>query len=112
MLNVQAEQVRIVGPLTEAYKTILTEDAVRFLARLSNNFEGRRQELLDMRRKRQEAIDRGTMPDFLPETERTRKAEWTVAPIPTDLQDRRVEITGPVERRPMAGAAGTALPRR
>jgi malate synthase len=104
MLNVQAEQVRIVGPLTEAYKTILTEDAVRFLAKLSNTFEGRRQELLEARRRRQEAIDRGEMPRFLPETEGIRKAEWTVAPIPRDLQDRRVEITGPVDRKMIINA--------
>ncbi len=104
MLNVQAEQVRIVGPLTDAYKTILTEDAVRFLAKLSNTFEGRRRELLDVRRRRQEAIDRGQMPDFLGEAEGIRKAQWTVAPIPPDLQDRRVEITGPVERKMIINA--------
>ncbi len=104
MLNVQAEQVRIVGPLTGAYKTILTDDAVRFLARLSNAFEGRRQELLEARRRRQEAIDRGEMPHFLKETEGVRKAEWTVAPIPDDLRDRRVEITGPVERKMIINA--------
>ncbi len=71
---------------------------------LHRTFEGRRRELLERRIARQEAIDAGQLPDFLPETESVRKGNWTVAPIPTDLLDRRVEITGPVDRKMIINA--------
>src|SRR5438045_9005628 len=70
-----------------------------FVATLVRTFSGRREELLQRRVQRQAEIDAGKMPDFLPETERIRQGSWTVAPIPDDLQDRRVEITGPAERK-------------
>jgi malate synthase len=100
----QAEQTHIAGPITEADRAILTDEAVRFLAALSRNFEERRQELLARRRARQQEIDRGAMPGFLPETEWIRKADWVAAPIPADLLDRRVEITGPVDRKMIINA--------
>src|SRR6201999_4570393 len=75
-----------------------------FLAHLSHEFEGRRRELLEKRKARQAEIDAGKFPDFLPETESIRKGDWTVAPIPDDLQDRRVEITGPVDRKMVINA--------
>jgi malate synthase len=83
---------------------ILTPDAVQFLNRLAHNFEPRRQDLLARRRIRQQEIDAGHLPDFLPETAHTRESQWRVAPIPQDLLDRRVEITGPVDRKMIINA--------
>lgn len=68
------------------------------------SFNERRKKLLAERQKRQQAFDRGELPDFLPETEHIRHSEWKVAPIPADLQDRRVEITGPVDRKMIINA--------
>ena len=83
---------------------ILTPEASRFLTRLAREFEPRRRELLERRRTRQMEIDAGALPGFLPETAHIREAEWTVAPIPQDLLDRRVEITGPVDRKMIINA--------
>src|SRR5436305_579170 len=93
------EGIEIRGPITAEFAEILTPEAMAFVATLVRTFSGRREELLRRRVQRQAEIDAGTMPDFLPETERIRQGNWTVAPIPHDLQDRRVEITGPVERK-------------
>ncbi len=94
-----------VTPLgNELENQVLTPDASLFLTRLARSFEPRRQELLDRRRVRQQQIDAGQMPDFLPETASIREKEWTVAPIPRDLLDRRVEITGPVDRKMIINA--------
>ncbi len=84
--------------------TILTPEAQAFLAVLERTFGARRRALLEERIQRQAAIDSGRLPDFLPETAGIRAAEWTVAPIPADLVDRRVEITGPVERKMVINA--------
>jgi len=83
---------------------ILTPEATRFLTQLARRFESRRRELLERRQIRQREIDGGTLPGFLPETAHVREAEWTVAPIPKDLLDRRVEITGPVDRKMIINA--------
>ncbi len=83
---------------------ILTPEASAFLSRLARKFEPRRQELLAARGVRQQRIDAGNLPDFLPETAHIREKEWTVAPIPNDLLDRRVEITGPVDRKMIINA--------
>jgi len=83
---------------------ILTEPAEQFLTLLAREFDARRQELLARRRQRQEQIRSGVMPDFLPETTHVRAANWTVASIPSDLLDRRVEITGPVDRKMIINA--------
>ncbi len=96
--------IQIAGPVTEADKTILTPEAVSFISSLSRNFEGARQQLLERRRERQQEIDRGIMPQFLPQTEWIRNSDWVAAPIPADLQDRRVEITGPVDRKMIINA--------
>jgi malate synthase len=88
----------------EVETQILDSKAQAFLTKLARHFEGRRQELLALRRKRQQQIDAGQFPDFLPETAEIRAAEWKVAPIPPDLMDRRVEITGPVERKMIINA--------
>jgi malate synthase len=84
--------------------TILTAESLAFLRELHHRFDAQRRELLEMRAKRQELIDAGELPDFLPETESIRQAHWTVAPIPSDLIDRRVEITGPVDRKMIINA--------
>jgi malate synthase len=90
--------------MESGFHEILTPEALRFLAELHHRFDGRRRELLEARRARQAAIDSGHTPDFLPETASVREGDWTVAPIPADLQDRRVEITGPVERKMVINA--------
>ena len=77
---------------------------MRFVERLVREFGGQREELLRSRAKRQREFDAGQRPDFLPETEHIRRADWTVAPIPADLQDRRVEITGPTDRKMIINA--------
>jgi malate synthase len=92
------------GLRSELETQILTPEATAFLTRLGRRFEPRRQELLAARRSRQQRIDAGELPDFLPETAHIREKEWTVAPIPHDLLDRRVEITGPVDRKMIINA--------
>ena len=89
---------------TDVEMQILTPEASAFLTKLAREFEARRQQLLARRRARQQQIDAGQFPDFLPETAHIRQAEWTVAPIPHDLLDRRVEITGPVDRKMIINA--------
>ena len=83
---------------------VLTPDALAFVGRLAQAFEQTRRTLLDARAERQKAFDRGTVPDFLAETAEVRRDSWRVAPAPHDLEDRRVEITGPVERKMMINA--------
>ena len=100
----QPERIRTTAPVTEAQKKILSDEAVAFLTKLSTNFEARRLECLQRRVERQQRIDAGELPDFLPETAGIRAQEWTVAPIPKDLMDRRVEITGPVDRKMIINA--------
>jgi malate synthase len=92
------------GPLPAGADEVLTPAAVRFVTELARRFENTRQELLRRRVARQQEIVDGRMPGFLPETAAIRKSEWTVAPIPADLRDRRVEITGPVERKMIINA--------
>jgi malate synthase len=104
MVPVQEAEVQITRPVSGAQSQILTEEAIRFLAKLARNFEDSRQELLRKRHARQQEIDAGRMPDFLPETAPIRAADWAVAPIPHDLVDRRVEITGPVDRKMIINA--------
>src|SRR5579885_578227 len=103
-VDLESEGIEIRGPVTDAYAQVLTPEALRFLAGLARQFEARRQELLARRRVRQAELDAGKLPDFLAETRGIREAEWRVAPIPRDLQDRRVEITGPVERKMIINA--------
>jgi malate synthase len=83
---------------------ILTPEASRFLTKLAREFESRRRELLQRRQTRQREIDAGVRPDFLSETVDIRESDWKVAPIPKDLVDRRVEITGPVDRKMIINA--------
>ncbi|TAL92120.1 MAG: malate synthase A [Rhodanobacter sp.] len=87
-----------------AYEGILTPAALAFLAQLHRHFEASRQRLLQARRERQALYDAGGLPDFRADTVQLRAADWTVAPIPAALRDRRVEITGPVERKMIINA--------
>jgi malate synthase len=91
-------------PSVEVESQVLSADAREFLSELARKFEKRRQELLARRRIRQKEIDGGHLPDFLAETAEVRKGDWQVAPIPADLRDRRVEITGPVDRKMIINA--------
>ena len=96
--------VGIAGPMLEEYTRVLTREASQFLAEMTRKFEEKCRELIERRVGRMEELQRGALPDFLDETTDIRKAEWKVAPIPKDLQDRRVEITGPVERKMIINA--------
>src|SRR5438552_12886811 len=87
-----------------SYARVLTPGAVAFVAELHRRCEGRRRELLRRRAERQKLFDEGALPDFLPETRSIREGDWTVAPIPADLRDRRVEITGPTDRKMVINA--------
>ncbi|MBI1898800.1 MAG: malate synthase A [Acidobacteria bacterium] len=99
-----AEDVQITGRVNETDREILTAEAVRFIAELVRRFEPRRQELLRTRAERWEELKRGALPDFLADTRELRESAWTVAPIPQPLADRRVEITGPVDRKMIINA--------
>jgi malate synthase len=90
--------------LTQTETRVLTPEARAFLLKLAARFEPRRQELLARRQTVQREIDKGKFPDFLPETAGIRQSDWKVAPIPKDLLDRRVEITGPVDRKMIINA--------
>jgi malate synthase len=96
--------VEITAPVTGRMTEILTSEALTFLAELHMHFEPKRQERLAARRTRQAQFDAGALPDFLPETASVRDSDWTIAPIPADLLDRRVEITGPVDRKMIINA--------
>ena len=83
---------------------VLTHDAVAFLTELERRFGPRRRELLAARQERAQRLRDGELPDFLPETKDVREGDWRVAPVPAELQDRRVEITGPVDRKMVINA--------
>ncbi|HEM7853526.1 malate synthase A [Burkholderia multivorans] len=94
----------ITGEIKPGYEAILTPDALELVASLHRAFEPRRQALLQARVERTKRLDAGERPDFLPETKAIREGDWKVAPLPADLQCRRVEITGPVERKMIINA--------
>ena len=96
--------VRVVGASVPGIERVLTPDALDFLGRLSVEFEPRRQEILRARRERTGRTSAGAGFDFLPETANVRRSEWQVAVAPADLNDRRVEITGPAEPKMIINA--------
>ena len=98
------KDVSISGRITPEFAQILTPEALAFVAMLHRRFEPRRQELLARRAARQKAFDAGAKPDFLEETRHVRDSEWKVAAQPKDLLDRRVEITGPTDRKMVINA--------
>jgi malate synthase len=101
---IQLEGVDVRGPVEGRQEQILTAEALAFVAELQRRFNARRQELLLARADRQRRIEAGEMPDFLSETREIRESEWRTAPPPADLLDRRVEITGPVDRKMVINA--------
>jgi malate synthase len=98
------DRLRISGPQVPEQDRVLTDDAIAFVAALHERFDATRRALLERRRERRRELAGGGMLGFLPETESVRSANWRVAPAPTDLDDRRVEITGPVDRKMMINA--------
>src|SRR6266436_2812229 len=96
--------IEIAGPLSENFREILTPEALQLVAKLHRSFNARRQELLERRNRRQQQRDQGKTPDFLPETAQIRAGDWKVASIPKDIADRRVEITGPTDRKMVINA--------
>src|SRR5437899_12164432 len=91
--------VEVTTPAPAGCEPILSGDALRFVASLARRFEPTRRDLLARRAARLQELEAGRLPDFLPETRALRERDWTVAPIPPDLQERKVEITGPVDRK-------------
>ncbi|HEY7615525.1 MAG TPA: malate synthase A, partial [Terriglobales bacterium] len=102
--RLRSEGIEILGAATGEFAEILTPEALRFVAKLVRGFASTRDALLERRVARQQEIHAGKFPDFLPETAELRKAAWTISPVPKDLQDRRVEITGPVDRKMVINA--------
>jgi malate synthase len=96
--------IEVRGQLGPRFEEILTPAAIAFLAGLHRKFDATRLRLLARREERQARFDAGELPDFLPGTKSVREADWTVAPIPADLLDRRVEITGPTDRKMVINA--------
>jgi malate synthase len=96
--------VEFKAPIHPDFKHILTPEAVAFVAEIERRFGARRRELLAARAEIQAKLDSGWKPDFLPETKEIREKDWTVAPLPEDLKDRRVEITGPTDRKMVINA--------
>jgi malate synthase len=96
--------VVVKGERRPEWDAILTDEALAFVAMLQREFNPRREELLEHREVVKRELDGGKLPDFLPETKAVRESDWTVAPIPRDLTDRRVEITGPVDRKMIINA--------
>lgn len=93
--------VEVIGDFVQEYAGILTRDALEFVASLERRYRTTRDEFLDRRTRRQVALDAGNLPHFLPETAHIRTSDWSIGNIPADLQDRRVEITGPSSDRKM-----------
>jgi malate synthase len=96
--------VLIDAPIRPGYEQILTRPALDFIVELQRKFGGRVEQLLARRQEVQARLDRGERPDFLAETAKIRSGDWAVSPVPSDIQDRRVEITGPVDRKMVINA--------
>src|ERR1041384_5702626 len=99
-----AKDVSTSGRISPEFAQILTPEALAFVAKLHRSFESRRQESLARRAARQATFDAGAKPDFLAETKHVRDSDWQVAAQPKDLLDRRVEITGPTDRKMVINA--------
>src|SRR5689334_23035822 len=99
-----SSELKINAPVSAEYGEILNPAALEFLAALQSRFGRTRQDLLARRAERQRDLSAGKKPDFLPETKAVRDGDWKVAPIPKGLENRRVEITGPVDRKMIINA--------
>jgi malate synthase len=96
--EIEGGGVSIDGVVNSDFEKVLTREAIAFVADLQRRFNPRREELLAARAERQSRLDAGEKPDFLADTVNIRESDWTVAPLPQDILDRRVEITGPPGR--------------
>lgn len=96
--------VQITGEAVPGMEEILTPEALEFIEKLHTRFDKRRIELLEKRQVRQQELDSGKKLDFLPETKEIREGDWKIAPLPEDMKDRRVEITGPTNRKMLINA--------
>ena len=103
-MTTHTEAIRITGQPTESQSSVLTPQAIEFLLALHMRFEPTRQSLLEERKQRQARLDAGEKPQFRESTQSVRDGSWKVAPIPDDLRDRRVEITGPPDRKMIINA--------
>src|SRR5438105_9784162 len=97
-------RVELRGAVERSFEDVLSPEALEFLAELEREFGPRRRELLEARAERRRPLREGQMLDFLPETREIREADWQVAPVPADMQQRWVEITGPTDRKMMINA--------
>jgi malate synthase len=97
-------RIELKAPFKKGYEQILTADALSFFAKLQRKFGPERERLLALRQERQAGLDAGEKPDFLAETAHIREADWSVAPLPADILDRRTEITGPTDRKMVINA--------
>ena len=107
MANIDSllQGVSILGPLNDQTRKILSKEATAFLALLHRSFNSQRKALLQRRHSRQAELDRGVLPDFLPDTKHIRENDaWKGAPLAPGLVDRRVEITGPTDRKMVVNA--------
>lgn len=104
LATMSKQAIRVEGPLVEGLDHVLTPAALGFIADLVRRFRERIDALVERRRERQVRFNGGARPDFLPETASIRSGAWKVAPAPADLQDRRVEITGPTDRKMIINA--------
>ena len=96
--------LQFAAPVSDDYRTVLSEGAMAFLRQLAERFAPRLTDLLQARVAFQDKMDAGALPDFLPETRAIRESAWRIRDIPSDLRDRRVEITGPVDRKMVINA--------
>ena len=103
-MTTELSGIKVLGNQVERSSDILTNEALRFLQELHEHFENRRQQLLLSRKERMNFLQNGGKLSFLAETKHIRESDWTIAPLPSDLQDRRVEITGPVDRKMIINA--------
>jgi malate synthase len=103
-LHTYGPGITVTAPVSPEFAEILTPEALSFVATLARACVSTRAALLQRRHERQQAIDAGVMPDFLPESAEIRQGDWTIALLPADLRDRRVEITGPVDRKMIINA--------
>src|ERR687893_1384717 len=104
------EGIEITKEVPDEYREIMSPEAVAFVAKLAREFTPRVEERLQARQDRQERINAGEMPDFLPETKDVREGDWKIAPIPDALQDRRGEITGPPDRKKLINTVHRGAP--
>ena len=108
-IDILESTLDITGVRTSAFEEILTPGALAFIEKLETRFGERRKELMGNRKKRQKDIDVGIFPNFLSETEQVRNGKWSISPVKDDLQDRRVEITGPVDRKMIINALNSGV---